>query len=69
MTNRENTRTGSSVQIPRDLAQPLQEFRKRTGLSASMVTRLSLKFILPQLLEGKLAMVNGELRPMDKKAA
>ena len=67
-TQRELTRTGSSVQIPADLTKPLKEFKKRTGIGASTVARLSLKFILPQLLEGKMALVNGELVPVQKAA-
>jgi hypothetical protein len=59
---------GSGIQIPRDIADPIAKFAARTKLTKTDIARAGLAYVVPKLLNGEFAIVNGELRPTTKAA-
>jgi predicted transcriptional regulator len=58
----------ATIQLPKDLAEPLERFAEQTGMKKTAIAQAALRSTLPGLLAGELAVVNGEIRPTPRAA-
>lgn len=57
------------VTIKSETNAVLTKIKKKTGLSKSMLANIGLAFLGKEILDGRIVVVNGEMKPTDRKAA
>lgn len=64
-----STKSRHVIAIPADVSQDLREISKMLGSpTLAFVTRAGLKYVTKKIKAGEIALVNGELRPVQKAA-
>ena len=57
----------ATIQLPTEIDGPLATFATQASLSKAAICRAGLSYLLPLLLRGDLAVINGKVMPMPQQ--